>query len=31
VGWLPVAVGLLVFVVVARPWRALGRSRVRAL
>jgi hypothetical protein len=31
VGWLPVAVGLLVFVIAARPWRALGRSRaVRA-
>jgi hypothetical protein len=27
VGWLPVAVGLLVFVIVARPWRALGRRR----
>jgi hypothetical protein len=25
VGWLPVAVGLLAFVVVARPWRAVGR------
>jgi hypothetical protein len=24
VGWLPPAVGLLVFVAVARPWRALG-------
>jgi hypothetical protein len=27
VGWLPVAVGLLAFVIAARPWRALGRSR----
>ncbi len=25
VGWLPVAVGLLVFVLAARPWRALAR------
>lgn len=25
VGWLPVAVGVLVFVVVSRPWRAVGR------
>ena len=30
VGWLPVAVGLLVFVVVARPWRAVRRSTVPA-
>ena len=30
VGWLPVAMGLLVLVVVARPWRALGRPRVEA-
>jgi hypothetical protein len=30
VGWLPVAVGLLVLVAVARPWRALGRTRVDA-
>ena len=28
VGWLPVAVGLLAFVVVARPWRAVRRSTV---
>ena len=28
VGWLPVAVGLLAFVVVARPWRAIRRSPV---
>ncbi|MCW2701620.1 MAG: hypothetical protein JWQ45_3155 [Blastococcus sp.] len=27
VGWLPVAVGVLVFVLAARPWRALGRRR----
>ena len=26
VGWLPVAVGLVVFLVVARPWRAVRRS-----
>ena len=30
VGWLPVAIGLLVLVVVARPWRALGRSLAHA-
>lgn len=30
VGWLPAATGLLVLVVVARPWRALGRPRVDA-
>ena len=30
VGWLPVAVGLLVFVVVARPWRVVRRSSVPA-
>jgi hypothetical protein len=29
VGWLPLAVGLLVFVVVARPWRAVRHSAVR--
>jgi hypothetical protein len=28
VGWLPVAVGLLTFVLVARPWRAVRRSPV---
>jgi hypothetical protein len=28
VGWLPVAVGLLVFVLVARPWRAVPGRRV---
>jgi hypothetical protein len=28
VGWLPVAVALLVFVLVARPWRALSGRRV---
>jgi hypothetical protein len=28
VGWLPVVVGLLVFVVVARPWRAFRGRRV---
>jgi hypothetical protein len=27
VGWLPVALGLLVFVAVARPWRGLARDR----
>jgi hypothetical protein len=27
VGWLPVAVGLLAFLLAARPWRALRRSR----
>jgi hypothetical protein len=30
VGWLPVAVGLLTFVLVARPWRAVRRSPVGA-
>ena len=30
VGWLPVAIGLLVFVLVARPWRALRHSPVGA-
>lgn len=30
VGWLPVAVGLVTFVLVARPWRALRRNRVGA-
>ena len=30
VGWLPVAVGLLVLVVVARPWRALSHGRAVA-
>jgi hypothetical protein len=28
VGWLPVAVGLLTFLLVARPWRAIRRSPV---
>jgi hypothetical protein len=28
VGWLPVAVGVLAFVVVARPWRAVRRGAV---
>jgi hypothetical protein len=28
VGWLPLAVGLLAFVVVARPWRAVRRGTV---
>jgi hypothetical protein len=28
VGWLPLAVGLLAFVVVARPWRAVRRATV---
>lgn len=27
VGWLPLAVGVVVFVAVARPWRALSGSR----
>jgi hypothetical protein len=30
VGWLPAAVGLAVFVVVARPWRAVRRSAMDA-
>jgi hypothetical protein len=30
VGWLPVAVGVLVFVAVARPWRAVRRRPVPA-
>ena len=30
VGWLPLAVGLLVLVLVARPWRAAARHRVPA-
>jgi hypothetical protein len=30
VGWLPVAVGLVVLVVVARPWRALAGRREHA-
>ena len=29
-GWAPVVMALLVFVLVARPWRALGRPRVDA-
>ena len=31
VGWLPVAVGALVFVLVARPWRALPGRRAQAI
>ncbi len=30
VGWLPVVVGALVFVLVARPWRAVRRTPVAA-
>ena len=30
VGWLPVVVGVLVFVLVARPWRAVRRTPVAA-
>lgn len=30
VGWLPVVVGLLAFVLVARPWRAVRRTPVSA-
>jgi hypothetical protein len=30
VGWLPFALGILIFVLVARPWRALSRHRVSA-
>ena len=29
-GWTPLVMALLVFVLVARPWRALGRTRVDA-
>lgn len=31
VGWLPLIVGLLVFVIAARPWRALGRRAGNAV